>query len=192
MTQTLLDQRVLGLGTDLADHTIVAGDIISFADSGASNVIKRDTVQGVLDLAVGGIFENLFVADNTGDQAIPTGSATKITFNTETLDQGSDFDISNDKFIAPETGKYLFYCQFSYIEASGTGTDQRLILYHYNSSDVEQGSHSFDKTTVHEPALNGMHVVTMSATDYVVMKVYHTAGSDKNLNTCQFFGWKVA
>jgi len=50
MAVTTLDQRMLGLGTTLTDHTIVAGDIISFADSGASNVIKRDTVQGVLDL----------------------------------------------------------------------------------------------------------------------------------------------
>ena len=50
MAVTTLDQRMLGLNTTLTDHTIVAGDIISFADSGASNVIKRDTVQGVLDL----------------------------------------------------------------------------------------------------------------------------------------------
>ena len=55
MAITTLDQRMLGLGTTLTDHTIVAGDIISFADSGASNVIKRDTVQGIIDLAGGGL-----------------------------------------------------------------------------------------------------------------------------------------
>lgn len=54
MSQTLLDQRVLGVGTALDDHTITASDVISFADVGASNAIKKDTVQGVLDLAGGG------------------------------------------------------------------------------------------------------------------------------------------
>ena len=54
MSQRTLDQRMLGVGTALTDHTITASDVISFADVGASNAIKRDTVQGVLDLASGG------------------------------------------------------------------------------------------------------------------------------------------
>ena len=54
MSQRTLDQRMLGVGTALTDHTITATDVISFADVGASNAIKRDTVQGVLDLAGGG------------------------------------------------------------------------------------------------------------------------------------------
>ena len=54
MSQRTLDQRMLGVGTALTDHTITATDVISFADVGASNAIKRDTVLGVLDLAGGG------------------------------------------------------------------------------------------------------------------------------------------
>jgi len=54
MSQRTLDQRMLGVGTALTDHTITASDVLSFADVGASNAIKRDTVQGVLDLASGG------------------------------------------------------------------------------------------------------------------------------------------
>ena len=70
MAVTTLDQRMLGLGTTLTDHTIVASDIISFADVGASNVIKRDTVQGVLDLVSAGF-----------THATPqAGSGTSLTF----------------------------------------------------------------------------------------------------------------
>jgi|TARA_R100000458_G_scaffold33472_1_gene30798 hypothetical protein len=53
MAQTTLDQRMLGVGTSLTDHTITASDVITFADVGDSNLTKRDTVQGVLDLASG-------------------------------------------------------------------------------------------------------------------------------------------
>ena len=77
MAVTTLDQRMLGLNTTLTDHTIVAGDIISFADSGASNVIKRDTVQGVLDLvpaASGGlIFISSVTASNAASVAFTSG-----------------------------------------------------------------------------------------------------------------------
>ena len=56
MAQTTLDQRMLGVGTALTDHTITASDVITFADVGDSNLTKKDTVQGVLDLA-GGAWE---------------------------------------------------------------------------------------------------------------------------------------
>ena len=59
MAQTTLDQRMLGVGTALTDHTITASDVITFADVGDSNLTKKDTVQGVLDLAGGGALVHL-------------------------------------------------------------------------------------------------------------------------------------
>jgi len=53
MAQTTLDQRMLGVGTALTDHTITASDVVTFADVGDSNLTKKDTVQGILDLASG-------------------------------------------------------------------------------------------------------------------------------------------
>jgi len=53
MAQTTLDQRMLGVGTALTDHTITASDVVTFADVGDSNLTKRDTVQGILDLTSG-------------------------------------------------------------------------------------------------------------------------------------------
>ena len=73
MAVTTLDQRMLGLGTTLTDHTIVASDIISFADVGASNVIKRDTVQGVLDLVSAGPSEATKIATTSGSSFTFTG-----------------------------------------------------------------------------------------------------------------------
>ena len=69
MAQTTLDQRMLGVGTALTDHTITASDVITFADVGDSNLTKKDTVQGVLDLAGGGQWTHVSTTDLTGASA---------------------------------------------------------------------------------------------------------------------------
>ena len=176
---------------DYSDVTITAADLVVYGDATDSNNTKRDTVQGILDLG-GGAFENIFIADNTGNVAIATGSWTLVTFNTEVLDQGSDFDLGNDKFIAPSTGKYLFFAQTGQWLSSGEGTIQQLAILHYNSSDVLQEQETIDKTTIHEAALNGFHAFEMASSDYVLLKAYQNSGGSRDLSTPVLFGWKVA
>ena len=73
MAQTTLDRRMFGSQvvdeqSHLSDHTITASDILTFSDVGGSNVSKKDTVQGVLDLAGGGAYQ--FISDtNCTDQS---------------------------------------------------------------------------------------------------------------------------
>ena len=74
MAQTTLDQRMLGVGTALTDHTITASDVITFADVGDSNLTKKDTVQGVLDLASGGKVLQVLTATKT-DTASTTSTS---------------------------------------------------------------------------------------------------------------------
>ena len=85
----------------------------------------------------------------------------------------------------------MFYVNFPYIEGSGTGTDQRLELRHYNASDASQSGAGLVKTTVHEASMSGMRAFTMSATDYAVARVYQNSGGAKNLYNCQMFGWRI-
>ena len=117
MAVTTLDQRMLGLGTTLTDHTIVAGDIISFADSGASNVIKRDTVQGILDLAGGG------------------GSAViaRATFSTQTAVAITGFDSS----------KYDAYKIYWEMTPSTDGADLRYRTSTNGGSSYDSGSSDY-------------------------------------------------
>ena len=81
MAQTTLDQRMLGVGTALTDHTITASDVITFADVGDSNLTKKDTLQGVLDLAGGAM---VFLASQTASSS-------------STVDFTSGFDSSKYK-----------------------------------------------------------------------------------------------
>ena len=147
-------------------------------------------------LGISGAFENIFYAHGhptyASMQSIPHASWTVTTFETEVLDQGSDFDLANNKFIAPSDGKYIFYGSYQVLHGSGSGTDVRLALNHYNSSDVQQSGRNLGKTTVHEAAQHGSMIFTMSATDYVNMAVYQASGTSKTLEMPILFGWRVS
>ena len=90
MSQRTLDQRMLGVGTALTDHTITATDVISFADVGASNAIKRDTVQGVLDLAGGGglVYISTVTASDAASANFTSGIDSTYDVYLVTLDNG--------------------------------------------------------------------------------------------------------
>ena len=137
-----------------------------------------------------GVFSDVFSATNSGNQSIPSAAWTVATFDTENVDQGNNF--ASDKFTAPSAGTYMFYTSYHALHASGSGTDQRLALNHYNSSDVQQDGLTVSKTTVHEAAQNGMRCFFMAANDYVNVQLYQASGGAKDLERCQFFGWKIA
>jgi hypothetical protein len=111
MAVTTLDQRMLGLGTTLTDHTIVAGDVISFADAGASNVIKRDTVQGILDLA-GGLTQSAVQATTSGTSvtfgSIPAGvKMIIVTFSTVSFSGSANIKVQIGDAGGIETSGYI-------------------------------------------------------------------------------------
>ena len=165
--------------------------------TGANNVVQLNgssqlpAVDGSLLTGISsGVFSDVFSATNSGLQSIPSGAWTVVTFDTENVDQGNNF--ASNKFTAPSAGTYMFYTSYHALHASGSGTDQRLALNHYNSSNVQQDGLTVSKTTVHEAAQNGMRCFFMAANDYVNVQLYQASGGAKDLERCQFFGWKLA
>ena len=126
MAVTTLDQRMLGLGTTLTDHTIVAGDIISFADSGASNVIKRDTVQGILDLAGGGAW-NLIGTSEASSSASLTITGINSTYDTYGVAVSA---------LVPATDNVDVYIRFG----DSSGIDSGSNDYSYHASGGRAGA----------------------------------------------------
>jgi len=127
---------------DFTEVTVATGDSILLGDATDSGNTKRDTVQGILDLAGGGE-DGLTNNSNTtwmevsADEEVTTplqpsfsayltsngtgviGGATTYHITqafTEHFDIGSNFDASSGTFTAPVTGKYLLA---TWIHASG-------------------------------------------------------------------------
>ena len=137
-----------------------------------------------------------FFARGSGTQAIADQTWTKVTLDTENWDTDSAF--ASNKFTVPagEGGKY----QFTYggcMSELDDGEYYQFVLYK-NGSEWS-GGNSLGKIqdrmtgTNLGTSMNGSVAITLAATDYVELYVYHTEGGTNNLlnNQCYFQGWKL-
>jgi len=75
----------------------------------------------------GGVNTPYFSAKATGNQTgLSSGGWTKVQFDTATFNEGSDYDTTNDKFVAPSAGKYFFTASVKVNSAGGSTTLQLL------------------------------------------------------------------
>tara|TARA_R110001592_G_C12857359_1_gene722456 strand:- start:136 stop:708 length:573 start_codon:yes stop_codon:yes gene_type:complete len=137
-----------------------------------------------------------FFARGSGTQAIADQTWTKVTLDTENWDTDSAF--ASDKFTVPsgEGGKY----QFTYggcMSELDDGEYYQFVLYK-NGSEWSGGNllgKIQDRMTGTNlgTSMNGSVAITLAATDYVELYVYHTEGGTNNLlnNQCYFQGWKL-
>ena len=120
MAQTTLDRRMFGSQvvdeqSHLSDHTITASDILSFSDVGGSNVSKKDTVQGVLDLVpAGGSWSYLSNAILSSSGAGDDVSAVTFDFATDGTDWANTWDVYRVTMMGvhgTSSSACSFYCQ---------------------------------------------------------------------------------
>ena len=137
MAQTTLDKRMLGSQSvstdfpavaDLTDTTIAASDILRFGDTSDSNATKKDTVQGLLDLAGGGAWDFIsktnVAHDNSGDIEI-TGLTAYHTYkiflwsvsNSDTSGT-TEMQTSNDGGSSWNTSNYRYSMIYSHTNST--------------------------------------------------------------------------
>ena len=131
-----------------------------------------------------------FAAQLSGNQALSTGSFTKINFNNEDLDTNSAYDnSSNYRFTPAIAGYYFVYALLAFDELYDGSTGYCAIY--------KNGSHFFSGTQM-TAANTSMLVAQVSATiylddnDYVEIYGLHNHGSNRNVignsTTESFFG----
>ena len=134
-----------------------------------------------------------FAASNTAAQNLSNASWTKVTFNNEILDEGSNF--ADNKFTVPTTGVYHF-------DYSTTGRDADddvgvvLIALYKNGSQVPNyqtylefdfGSSGLGRNL----AMSGSAVLSLTANDYIESYVYVSSGGSPLQEKAYFSGHKL-
>ena len=172
------------------------GTALQIGDSGDTITIPSGATLTNSGTATG--FDNTpsFFARGSGTQAIADQTWTKVTLDTENWDTDSAF--ASNKFTVPsgEGGKY----QFTYggcMSELDDGEYYQFVLYK-NGSEWSGGNllgKIQDRMTGTNlgTSMNGSVAITLAATDYVELYVYHTEGGTNNLlnNQCYFQGWKL-
>ena len=150
--------------------------------------------------AAGGDNTPTFSAKSTANQTgLSSGGWTKIQFDTATFNVGSNYDTTNDKFVAPSNGKYFFTASLKINSAGGSatlvGTGCRFTISGTTTGDnlnfIANGAFSAMSAT------NSM-ILNLTTNQYVEVYAYYqdngggtgsvTGSSDKST---QFYGCKL-
>jgi hypothetical protein len=115
---------------DYSDVTITASDLIMYGDATDSNNTKRDTVQGILDLASGGAWTLIGTQVASSDASL-TVTGLSSTYDTYAV-AGSDLHPENDDVDA--------YIQFG--DSSGIDSGASDYAWRYENDDIDSTSPS--------------------------------------------------
>ena len=148
----------------------------------------------------GGVNTPYFSAKATGNQTgLSSGGWTKVQFDTATFNVGSDYDATNDKYVAPSAGKYFFTASVKVNSAGGSttllGTGLRFTINGSTAGDnlnfIATGSLS---------AMNATNtaILNLTATQYVEVYAYYqdNGGGTGSITgsgdlSTQFYGFKI-
>jgi hypothetical protein len=155
-----------------------------------NQIVEKDLkVNGNINLSNKLITKNYpaFRATATSNQALSDGTWTTITFASSVYDNGSNFDLSNEYFVAPVKGIYFFTAQVLYEDSDSEemNANERLDVRIYNITDsahLGQGLYHIKHDFPADIYL-AVHCTTqseLSAGDQISVGVYNTTGETIN------------
>ena len=131
---------------------------INFTDKNITMNVKCAVYLGI---------EQLNILDNTH---------TKILFDTEVYDTGSDFDTTNKRFTAPVTGYYLVNLGISW--SSPVADTYYSCAVYVNGTRVDRTWSFFHASAINFLTSNVSAVVYVAAGQYIEGYAYHAGGAD--------------
>ena len=152
----------------MANGTLKVSNIQTSSGSGTITIGQSGETVTVSGTPSGGIaMTPAFLVSNTGNNTGKTDNTyAKMTYNVETYDTDSAFDISNNKFTVPtgKAGKYFFSVTEFLVGDSASCVDSFVNFYKNGSSGVAQGGNDFDFAN-YSPTFSA--VLDLAAGDYI-------------------------
>lgn len=117
-------------------------------------------------------------AYKTVSQDILSGATTKITFNNESWDKQSEFDLGTSKFTCSKTGKYFISCGF---------WGSPLLVFYIYINGVE-----FSRACPYSDITNSLFfsdIIPLTAADYVEFFAENRTGSTVTINSGELYSF---
>jgi|15BtaG_2_1085339.scaffolds.fasta_scaffold29440_3 hypothetical protein len=139
----------------------------------------------------GGTNTPSFLAFPSGNQSIPNNSSTKLTYTSEQVDNGSAYDATNSKFVAPSAGLYFF--NFAFRLNGFEDQEYGHAFIYLNGSNYIRGGDNFQASGGHAYYTSNSWILNLSTNDYVEAYLYHNEGgsNDTEANYGSFSGFKL-
>ena len=127
----------------------------------------------------------MFDVNATASQSLSSGTITKITFDTENADINSDFDLGNNKFIAPVAGKYLLQAYLTYSTmAAGAGIG---LLWYKEGSVYRTGYHQSTEINITH-SISSTVIFNLAALDEIELYAFQGSGSTETIGDASNVG----
>ena len=127
----------------------------------------------------------MFDVSATASQSLSSGTITKITFDTENADINSDFDLGNNKFIAPVAGKYLLQAYLTYSTmAAGAGIG---LLWYKEGSVYRKGYHQSTEVNITH-SISSTVIFNLAALDEIELYAFQGSGSTETIGDASNVG----
>ena len=186
----------MGRARDRASADLNGQELILDADGDTTITVSTDDVLVVdtagneaLNIDANGLIlkpkQCMFDVSATASQSLSSGTITKITFDTENADINSDFDLGNNKFIAPIAGKYLLqaYLTFSTMVAgSGIG-----LLWYKEGSIYRTGYHQSTEINITH-SISSTVIFNLAALDEIEIYAFQGSGSTETIGDANGVG----
>jgi hypothetical protein len=114
----------------------------------------------------------------SGNQSIAKNTMVVIAFDSETFDEGSQFDVANYKFTATSAGFYLINCTVLY-QSPESGKSYQLRIFKNGGTEMDiimNNAYAGNYTTV-----NASDTLKLEVGDYVEIYTTHDSAADKNI-----------
>lgn len=176
-----------GLITTPADGTVDAGslsaDVITGqtelssapADTDEFLISDAGTLKRIDFSLIKGGASDFFLAAKTSDQSISNNTNTKVTFDSEDFDTGSDF--ASSTYTAPSAGKYFFYTKL--LSDCTSGETVKIFFFKNGSQFVEHRNttHGSNRRTFSMSA-----ILDLSASDTIEVYKFQDGGSARDID----------
>ena len=138
----------------------------------------------------------MFHTTMSSTQSLANTTLTKLNFDTETFDVGSDFNTGTYQFTAPAAGKYYFNAAMRSSTTHSSDDD----FYIYKNSTAYAAEHQFNQVSgpAYVTVSNTMNiscVMDMSASDTAEVKAYTETGAwtmGNGASATFFAGYRIA
>jgi len=190
VTGAKLNTDVISAQTALA---VAPADTDEFmvSDAGVLKRIDYSLIKG------GGASEQFLVYKSSDQSPLTTATWTKVTFDTEDIDTGSNF--ASDKYVAPSDGKYFFYTQVRNMTSIDTNIQLSKLSFYKNGAHFISISEDYTASYLKKRNMTMSGMLDLSATDYVeVYSQIQRSGGSPTLSISGasnrytlFMGWKM-
>ena len=161
-----------------------SGDTISIPSGATLNSAGTNTLEGISNTPAFGV-------TLSGNQSLPDGTFTKITFDNELWDSDSAF--ASNKFTVPsdKAGKY-FFTVIGYTDGQDDGEHFVLAFYKNGSRIYREGGWTSPSSDAGMRAFASV-TLDLAVSDYVEVYAYQNEGSARNLQSqyTQFSGHRL-